>query len=48
MVAILSGDGEPTPDVVRLPQLLRLALPNTLHARNSSVSYPVHILMSLF
>ena len=59
--AILSRDGEPTPDVslkvrlclvyplqwlhtscrcvVRLPQLLRLALPNTLHARISSVSY---------
>ena len=28
------------------PQLLRLALPNTLHARISSVSYPVHIPMS--
>ena len=59
--AILSRDGEPTPDVslkvrlclvyplqwlhtscrcvVRLPQLLRLALPNTLHARISSVSF---------
>ena len=30
------------------PQLLRLALPNTLHARISSVSFSVHISISSY
>ena len=69
MVAMHSGDGEPTPDVsleVRLcsslaagytllvgasldyPQLLRLALPNTLHARISSVSFLIFLCTSSY
>ena len=69
MVAMHSGDGEPTPDVsleVRLcsslaagytllvgasldyPQLLRLALPNTLNAWISSVSFLVVLCTSSY